>query len=582
MHGPSQRESARVRVVNVVAGAGSWMGGVASWACRMPEAMRAAAPRYHIATLWVQLHPMGEVDPPHGARDGDEHHACVIDSGADHVTRVRTLVETLERLSPSAIIVNHADIVFMAAGLLRARGVRLIAAARSDEPYVRSLLRAYPRFDGGVGVSAACLNMLRDVSAGVPLAMTASGAPVAPCPRTVSPGGPIRLAYVGRLAQTQKRIMDVPGVLDGLHARAVAFEMDIVGDGPQEADLRRAIGQRPYRDRVRFLGRRTPDDALAVLARADALVLVSDYEGTSIAMLEAMGQGVVPVVTDVSCVRDWVTDGENGLITPIGEPDAMAHALTALAGDRARLARMGRNAWSGVRERVRPEHTARVYADVLDRAMAAPMNRAPTDCWLQPMERGWWTTAWCIGAGDVADEAARGWLAGCGFARIAAGRPAPGCDAVLVGSGDAPPTQREVDAWRMRGLGVAISPTLRVDTPVMAVRRVIMRLRDEGFGRIALYGAGAHTRKVAAVAHMGLPLVGVIDDAARPGQQWEGLPVVPARDAAATLQPDAVVLSSDTIEDRLWCASAPLRRAGVRVEPVYGRYDDARSEAVAA
>ena len=50
---------------------------------------------------------------------------------------------------------------------------------------------------------------------------------------------------------------------------------------------------------------------------------VSEFEGTSISMLEAMGQGVTPVVTDIaSGVRDVIVAGENGWLVPMGDMPA--------------------------------------------------------------------------------------------------------------------------------------------------------------------------------------------------------------------------------------------------------------------
>ena len=51
-----------------------------------------------------------------------------------------------------------------------------------------------------------------------------------------------------------------------------------------------------------------------------------------------------------------------------------------------------------------------------------------------------------------------------------------------------------------------------------------------------------------------------------------GLPIVTPTDALARLKIDAVVLSSDAWEGRMWDRSRPLRGAGVHIEPLYGRY----------
>jgi len=50
---------------------------------------------------------------------------------------------------------------------------------------------------------------------------------------------------------------------------------------------------------------------------ADVCVLVSEYEGTSVSMLEAMAAGCVPVVTKVSGTADVIQPGINGFTGPV-------------------------------------------------------------------------------------------------------------------------------------------------------------------------------------------------------------------------------------------------------------------------
>src|SRR5690606_37622015 len=114
--------------------------------------------------------------------------------------------------------------------------------------------------------------------------------------------------------------------------------------------------------RVILHGRRTPEQVQDLLQGIDVSILISDYEGTSITMLEAMGAGVVPAVTRVpSGVSEWVRDGENGVVVDIGDPEAMAARLVALAADRGELARLGRRAWETVRSTVSIDRMADQY-----------------------------------------------------------------------------------------------------------------------------------------------------------------------------------------------------------------------------
>jgi glycosyltransferase involved in cell wall biosynthesis len=112
--------------------------------------------------------------------------------------------------------------------------------------------------------------------------------------------GTLRLLYVGRLAQDQKRILDLPPLLEQLQARAKPFAMTIVGDGPCREALASDLSRRSLADRVRLTGYLPPDEVANLYLSHDALVNLSTFEGFSMSVLEALAAGCVPVCTDIA------------------------------------------------------------------------------------------------------------------------------------------------------------------------------------------------------------------------------------------------------------------------------------------
>lgn len=108
---------------------------------------------------------------------------------------------------------------------------------------------------------------------------------------------------------------------------------------------------------------------------------------------------------------------------------------------------------------------------------------------------------------------------------------------------------------------------------VARMRDALSRCASRGDARVAIYGAGHHTKKTAMVLSEpppGVKILGVIDDdPSRHGQTVAGLKVI-SQAEAKTLGVKAVVLSSDSFEDALWEKSATMRASGVRVERLYG------------
>lgn len=138
----------------------------------------------------------------------------------------------------------------------------------------------------------------------------------------------------------------------------------------------------------------------------------------------------------------------------------------------------------------------------------------------------------------------------------------------------------QLDAlWLRRDLleTIRVAPLERATPPwASALLGALERCARLGIDRVALYGAGTHTRSVVPWlgAHPGVRIVAVMDDdPARQGGTIAGLPVIAPGppEALGTHQIRGVILSSDSFEDELWRRSSAMRRAGMAVFRLYGR-----------
>ena len=76
------------------------------------------------------------------------------------------------------------------------------------------------------------------------------------------------------------------------------------------------------------------DDKLAELySSSDLFVFASHIEGYGLPPLESMACGTPVVTTDCKGVRDFVLDGENALIVPPKEPEALAQSIIKVMKD---------------------------------------------------------------------------------------------------------------------------------------------------------------------------------------------------------------------------------------------------------
>jgi glycosyltransferase involved in cell wall biosynthesis len=132
-----------------------------------------------------------------------------------------------------------------------------------------------------------------------------------------------RFVYMGRL----DREKDIGLMIQGFSAlpAKTGARLTIVGEGPQQEELKQLAATLGVRDRVEFTGRL--DDVTPALIASDFYLSTSQSEGMSNSMLEAMSYGLVPIVSHVSGVEDIVEDNRNGLIFAAGDVDGLKAAL---------------------------------------------------------------------------------------------------------------------------------------------------------------------------------------------------------------------------------------------------------------
>jgi glycosyltransferase involved in cell wall biosynthesis len=163
-----------------------------------------------------------------------------------------------------------------------------------------------------------------------------------------------------------------------LRQHGVPFELTIVGRGPQLDELRALVGEIGLERQVHFSGYVRNDELPAVLARHNTYVSLSPSDGVSASLLEAMAVGLTPIVVDHPANRQWLVDGENGILLGSLTLESIADALgRASQAFDLRQAAWERNA-AIVRERADMFENARRYVarfEQLRREMVASESR---------------------------------------------------------------------------------------------------------------------------------------------------------------------------------------------------------------
>ena len=119
-------------------------------------------------------------------------------------------------------------------------------------------------------------------------------------------GSKLRLMYAGRITAYQKRAGDLLKVAALLKEKGIDYHWDIIGDG---GDYKIALEQQfkanGLLDHVTFRGWLSQGEVQQYMADADVLILVSDFEGMPVAMMEALSMGCGFAGTRVSGIEDY-------------------------------------------------------------------------------------------------------------------------------------------------------------------------------------------------------------------------------------------------------------------------------------
>lgn len=184
--------------------------------------------------------------------------------------------------------------------------------------------------------------------------------------------GPLRIAYSGELRRHQKRLDDMVEVTRRLAGRGIDFRLTFLGDGPHRAALEDQSRDLMARGQVTFAGRLGGDALLNALADQHVFLLTSEFEGLSIALLEAMSRACVPVVSRLASQSLVIREGVNGLAANVGDIDAFVGHLETLARDRNLLARLAGRAFATIEEGgYRTEDMLHNYLDLFQRIDAS-------------------------------------------------------------------------------------------------------------------------------------------------------------------------------------------------------------------
>ena len=370
------------------------LGGVAVWLNYLVRGLPAfgwepvvglVSGRWHDVERYAVSYPLVrwvEVRSPTGSREG----------------RLRALEGVIQEQSPDIVVgVNIAD-VYQACDRVRQRGVRSFHSVMAMHGIAADLFgdlhRERNRIDAVVGTNQLtcrlCSQMGRISEDRIYYAPYGVDVPKTGVSlRRSSETGCLRIAYVGRFDNEQKRVELIPDILRSLEGQGVPFRIQVAGGGPQKDDLERWLKPWIADGRVTML-EAIPPEALRerVYSHTDALLVTSSWETGPIVAWEAMASGVVLVTSQYtgSGLEGALHHEENCLMFPVDDAGEAARQLTRLSDHELadRLASQGQRL---VKDRYTIDKSVAAWAEALD----AIRRRSPREggiSWPKPQAAG--------------------------------------------------------------------------------------------------------------------------------------------------------------------------------------------------
>jgi glycosyltransferase involved in cell wall biosynthesis len=286
-------------------------------------------------------------------------------SGGSLASRVRQFAGFLRSVRPHAVVLSLSPLAgILACAISRVRPASILSVQNPIEPFLRDpdyfgrkpVRRALRRASAAVALRAVD----RIVVSAAGLAGGIRAMPGIDAARIFVIPNPVDVQAIASFSQRSEAVpRDVPIVVSAgrlvyqkdfptlieairLAVRGTPLRCYILGTGRRRPELEGQIERSGLAGIVNLCGFQS--DPWRFMRCADVFALPSRYEGFGNVLIEAMACGAPVVATDTDGARDIVQRGENGLLVPVGDANAMAGAIVALVRDRSLWSRLAANA----------------------------------------------------------------------------------------------------------------------------------------------------------------------------------------------------------------------------------------------
>ena len=257
--------------------------------------------------------------------------------------KIRSIIKDIKEFPPDVFIPNYFPVASYVNFWIKKAGIPSIIVLHNDNEMQHALVDEFAGSNDDLnvaaiaGVSKMITKMALDKNIGnVKISCIPCGTPVPNRVSNYKEGDTLKLIYAGRLNEEQKRASDVAKVFCRVVKEIPGTEAVIYGSGGSLKNVLSIIEAEGKGFPVKYGGVLKSDVMLSHLLEHHVFVLLSNYEGIPITLMEAMGCGLVPVCTSIrSGITELIDDKHNGLLVS-DRGDEFVSAIKMLKNDPAR------------------------------------------------------------------------------------------------------------------------------------------------------------------------------------------------------------------------------------------------------
>ncbi|MBL7701563.1 MAG: glycosyltransferase family 4 protein [Ferruginibacter sp.] len=236
--------------------------------------------------------------------------------------KIQAILNDVKQFPPDIFIANYFAIPLTAAKWIKKAGIPTVMVLHNDNQYHYDLVKKFAANNDESDVSSvvAVSNLIEEISKQTAplhnnIRYIPYGAPVPSEVANLSKDGVLNVVYAGRIDERQKRISEVTQAFCKAAKEVTGTNYTIYGDGPAVPAVQDILNTEGKGLPIQFKGKLKSTEVQDHLLQNQVFVLLSDFEGLPITLIEAMACGLVPICTYMrSGISDLVTDGEEGFL----------------------------------------------------------------------------------------------------------------------------------------------------------------------------------------------------------------------------------------------------------------------------